>query len=36
MVVHTFNTSTPEAEVDLYELEASLVYIASSKPDKVM
>ena len=32
MVVHTSNFSTGQREADLCELEASLVYVLSSRP----
>lgn len=32
VLVHTLNPSTQQAEQDLHEFKASLVYIASSRP----
>ena len=34
MVVHAFNPKTQEADPGLYEFEASLIYIASSRTAK--
>jgi hypothetical protein len=36
VVGHTFNPSTQEAEADLYELKASLVYTVSYRPTRAM